>query len=311
MQAGENRRVAITGATGLIGSVLLPQLIERGYELTALVRNPQRDRAKIPAAVSLVEWKATATEGPWCDAVAEADIVINLAGAPVAQRWNEPAKMAIVESRVDGTEGIVAAMNGGPTRSGRVLINASGVGFYGAYAFAPSDEETDSGNDFIAEVCAAWEEATKRADRSIRVVLLRTGIVLSPEGGALVELLTPFRLGFGGPIAGGRQPFPWVHLDDEIGAILHLIDNDEATGPYNVVAPQQTTNRTFARTLGSVLRRPSFLPIPAFVIRLIIGDAAVTVVGGQNAVPSRTLASGYRFAFPDLEGALKDLLEKK
>lgn len=307
MDSTTKLRVAITGATGLIGGHLVDRFLERGYDVAALVRNVEKDRSRLPSDVELHEWRASSTEGSWRDAVAGADVVVTLAGAPIAVRWTDERKRAIVDSRVDGTRNVVDAMNEG-TGSDRLLLAGSAVGYYGGYAFDPVDETDGPGDDFLAETCVAWEGATEGTGEGIRVVRLRTGVVLDTEGGALKELLTPFRLGVGGPIAGGRQPMPWIHIEDEIGLILHLIDHPEVSGPVNLVAPEPATNREFSKTLGRVIGRPAIMPIPALAIRAMLGEAAVTVLGGQNARPMRAERFGYLWRFPELQGALENLL---
>ncbi len=300
------RKFVITGATGLIGSALLERLEREGGEVTALVRNPERDRSRLPGNPGLLPWKATATEGEWCGAVASADVIINLAGAPLARRWDEKARREIYESRVIGTRNIVEAMS---SERSQLLINGSAVGYYGGMVRTPVDESAPPGENYPATVTVEWErEASQATARGARVVLLRTGIVLSPKGGALKELLTPFRLMVGGPIGSGDQPWPWIHIDDEIGLIMHAISNREVVGPLNLVAPESIDNATFAKTLGRVLGRPAILPTPRFVMRAILGDAAMIVTEGQNAQPVKALETGYQFRFPHLDGALEDLL---
>lgn len=300
------RKFVVTGATGLIGSALLERLQREGAEVTALVRDPERDRQRVPGSAKLLQWTATATDGEWCDAVASADVVINLAGAPLARRWDEEAREEIYTSRVIGTRNIVEAMD--HDRS-QLLLNGSAVGYYGGMVREPVDESAPPGENYPATVTVEWErEAYHATTHGARVVCLRTGIVLSPKGGALKELLTPFKLMLGGPVGTGDQPWPWIHIDDEIGLIMHAITNTEVAGPLNLVAPDSIDNRTFAKTLGSVLGRPAILPAPRLAMRALLGDAAVIVTEGQNVRPAKALETGYSFLFPDLKGALEDLL---
>ena len=304
-------RVVVTGANGLIGSHLVRHLAARDYRVVALVRNPERDRRRVPDAEQVIEWHARSTDGAWRGVVARADAVVNLAGAPLAQRWDAEARREIRESRVLGTRNIVDAMVGRRENGGRqVLVSGSGVGYYGALRTEPIDETASPGDDFPAEVCREWEEeAEKGGPRGVRVVLLRSGIVLDPDGGALKELLPPFRFFIGGPIGSGKQPWPWVHMADEIGLIEHAIATDELSGPLNAVAPEQIDNARFAEALGRVLGRPSLIHAPRLAVRAILGEAAIIVTGGQNVVPGVALKTGYRFRFTEIEAALRDLLD--
>ena len=310
MSGGEiqGRSIVVTGGTGLIGSALIERLESEGAEVTALVRNPDHDRRRIPGNPRLLKWKAVSEPGEWCEAVASADIIVNLAGAPLARRWTDEARREIYESRVIGTRNIVEAMANNPERR-QVLISGSAVGYYGGMVRTMVDESSPPGENYPASVTVEWErEARRAAEQGARVVLLRTGIVLSPEGGALKELLTPFKMMLGGPVGPGDQPWPWIHIDDEVGLILHAITNSEVEGPLNLVAPDSIDNATFARTLGDVLGRPAILPAPRFAMRAILGDAATIVTEGQNVRPTKALETGYTFRYPELKEALNDLV---
>ena len=229
---------------------------------------------------------------------------MHLAGAPVAQRWTAASKEAIRASRELGTRNLVAGLASADPRPG-VLVSASAVGFYGKHGDERVDEDAPAGGDFLAGVCVAWErEARAAGDLGIRVVLMRTGVVLDPTGGALKTMLPPFRAGVGGPVAGGAQYMPWIHVDDVVGMYLAALDDPSWTGPVNVTAPEPATNRDFSKALGRALHRPAVAPVPAFALRLLYGDMAEIVTEGQRAVPARAQALGYGFRRPDLDDAL-------
>lgn len=301
-------RLLLAGATGLIGSHLLKRLVARGDTVVALVRDPERGRRQAPGAAEYVRWSARDGASALVPHLDGADAVVNLAGSPAMTRWTERAQREIEESRIDGTRAIVEAIAGCQRPPG-VLVNASAVGYYG---FAPAgtiDESSRAGGDFLAQVCARWEEEAVAAEQlGVRVVRVRTGLVLSADGGVLAALLPSFRFFVGGPIASGRQPFPWIHIEDELDMLLWALDTAAVTGAINAVAPGIVDYRTFARTLGRVLGRPSWLRVPAFVLRLILGDASAALIGGQQAVPRRADELGYRFGHPTLEPALRSLL---
>jgi uncharacterized protein len=288
-------RIAVTGATGRIGTLLVERLVQRGDEVTVLSRSP--DRAAATLGVEARPWEA-ATE-----AVAGRDAVVHLAGEDIAQRWNEDSLRRIRESREQGTRRLVDAVNAADPRP-KALISASAVGYYG-HRPDPIDEDAPPGDDVLAEICAAWEREAERAQA--RVVRVRTGIVLDRHGGALQRMLPPFRLGVGGPVAGGRQPVPWIHVEDVIGIYLAAID-DPWTGPVNATAPEPVSNREFSRALGRALSRPAVMPVPAFAIRTLYGGMAKLVVEGQNAIPRRTLELGYKHRHADLDEALRSAL---
>lgn len=294
-------RVALTGATGLIGGHLARALIARGDEVVALVRG---ESSGIEGARD-VHWDPADGALP-AGALDGVDAVVNLAGAPLAgRRWTADRKRRIRESRTVTTRLVVDALaaDGAP----RVLVNGSAVGFYGN-AEEPVDETAPAGSDFLADTCVAWErEALRARDHGVRVALIRTGLVLAREGGILPTVARPVKLFAGGPLGGGRQWMPWIHIDDEVGLLLMLLDRDEAAGPFNGSAPEPVQQREFVRILGDVLGRPAVVPAPAVAIRLALGEMAVLALEGQRAVPAAALAAGYRFAHTDLEEALRDL----
>lgn len=297
-------RIAITGATGLVGGKLTRRLVDRGDEVVALTRDPERAAGVLPEGAHAAAWTP---DNP--DALAESlsgtDAVVGLAGEPVlGRRWNKKVKEEIRASRVEGTRVLVAAMEAaedGP----RALVNASAVGYYGPRGSEEIAEDAPPGNDYLAEVCVAWEGAAREAENfGARVVLLRIGIVLSQDGGALPRMLPPFRFFVGGRIGNGRQGFPWIHVDDLVGMMLFALDNDDLAGPINGTAPHPVSNGEFSKALGKALGRPSWLPVPRPVLRIVMGPAAKILAAGQMPVPRRMLEAGYEFKYPQLDAAL-------
>jgi uncharacterized protein len=298
-------RVAVSGATGTIGSALVRELRERGDEVTALSRDAER--ASVTLGVPAAEWAEPKQEPPPASTLSGHDAVVHLIGETIAQRWSDEAKREIRESRVLSTRNLVAGLRALPNaQRPRVLVSQSGAGFYGARGDEPIDESAAPGDDFVALMVVDWEaEASAAAELGLRVALTRTGPVLS-EGGALGKMLPFFKLGLGGPVAGGSQYFPWVHLDDVVGALLFSLDTEAASGPLNVTAPEPVTNREFSRALGRVLNRPTFAPVPGLAVKTLYGEMAMIVTTGQRAIPARLIELGYQFRRPDLEDALRD-----
>jgi uncharacterized protein len=294
-------KVTVTGATGLVGSRLVPRLLERGDEVTVLSRDPDRARSVL-GEVDAAAWDPAGTAPP--GGLAGRDGVVHLAGEPVAQRWSDMAKERIWTSREAGTRCLVAGLREAEPRP-RVLVSASGVGYYGPRGDERLDESAEPGEDFLAEVTKVWEaEAVAAEELGMRVVLVRTGVVLDRAGGALARMLPPFRAGIGGPVAGGRQYLPWIHLDDLVGIYLAALDGDEWSGPVNASAPEPVTNKEFSKALGRALHRPAFAPVPAFALRALYGEMAEIVTTGQRAIPKRATDLGYAFRHPDLDEAL-------
>ena len=296
-------RVAVSGSGGLIGAEVVSALSAAGSEVVRLVR---RDPAKGERAV---RWDPeTGVADP--AGLAGLDAVVHLAGENIAAgRWSAARKAAIRESRVEGTRRLcdtLAALPEGP----KTLVCASAIGYYGDRGADVLTEESPAGTGFLPEVCREWEAATLPAERKgIRVVSLRIGVVLTPKGGALSRMLPPFRMGFGGVLGGGKQYVSWVALDDLPGIVLHVLSNGDLRGPVNAVAPRPVTNREFTETLGRVLSRPTPFPVPAFALRLAVGEMAdALVLASTRVVPRRLEESGYRFRFPELHGALRHLL---
>ena len=287
-------RVAVTGATGMIGRTLVDALTSRGDEVTSLSRS--------------TNWKEPKADPPPLDVLRGRDAVVHLLGEQIAQRWTDEAKREIRDSRILSTRNLVSGLAELPEseRPG-VLVSQSGVGYYGHRGDERLDESAPAGDDFLAQLSVEWEaEARKAEELGVRVVLNRTGMVLS-EGGALQKMLPFFKAGVGGPVAGGKQYVPWVHLDDEIGGILFELDNPHVRGPVNLTAPEPATNRDFSKALGRALRRPAFAPVPALAVRALYGEMADIVTTGQRAVPAHLNRLGYAFKQPALEAALRDV----
>ncbi len=305
-------RVAVTGATGTIGRAAVRSMLARGDEVVGLVRDPARARLALGHSVELHPWPNPKQAPPPAPALERADAVLHLLGEPIAQRWTAQAKREIRDSRVLGTRSLVAGLAAiAEAQRPRTLVSQSAVGYYGPRGDEPVDESTASGSDFLAEVVAAWEREASECPPGVRVALTRTGVVLSPQGGALAKMLPPFRIGVGGPVAGGRQYVPWIHLDDVVGAMLLCLEDERATGPVNLVAPSPVTNGQLSKALGSVLRRPAVLPVPALALRALYGEMAATVLTGQRVTPMRLQQLGYRFAYIELEPALRNVLARE
>jgi uncharacterized protein len=299
--------VTITGATGLIGAGIVRALQVRGDAVTVLSRDPGRARVAL-GDVEPHAWRPLEQPAP-AAALTGRDVVVHLAGEPVAQRWNDASRRAIRASREIGTRNLVAGLATADPRPG-VLVSASGVDYYGPRGDEPVTEDAPPGDDFLAQVCVAWErEAAAAREHGVRVAMLRTAVVLDKAGGALSKMLPFFRLGIGGPVAGGRQYMPWIHADDIVGLYLAAVDGAEWQGPVNACAPEPVTNRDFSRALGRALHRPAFAPVPGLAVRLLYGDMAEIVTTGQRAVPMRALEHGYAFRHTDLEQALRDAVQ--
>jgi uncharacterized protein len=293
-------RIAVTGATGTIGRALVGELTARGDEVTALSRDP----ATANLEVETLGWPDPKKERPPAGAFHGRDAVVHLLGETLAQRWSAEAKREIRDSRVLATRNLVAALNDlAEANRPATLISQSAVGWYGPRGSERVDEDQPAGDDFLAGVVRDWEAEAWKAE-GMRVVLTRTGVVLSPKGGALAKMLPFFKLGIGGPVAGGKQYVPWVHLDDVVGAVVFLL-GEQVEGPVNVTAPEPVTNKELSRTLGHVLRRPAFAPVPALAVKALYGEMAMIVTTGQRVVPGRLMELGYEFRRPDLAEALR------
>jgi uncharacterized protein (TIGR01777 family) len=300
-------RVIITGGTGLIGRALVENLASDGHEVVVLSRAPERTTG-LPAGVRAERWDARTADG-WVHLADGADAIVNLAGENLsAGRWTDEQKRRIRDSRLLAGQAVVQAVEQASRKPG-VVIQASGIGYYGPRGDKEITEDAAPGRDWLAQVAVQWEDSTAAVEAmGVRRAIARTGVVLSTQGGALPRMMLPFRLFVGGPLGGGKQWFPWIHLQDEAAAIRFLIDTNAAAGPFNLAAPQPLTNAQFSRVLGQVMGRPAIIPAPAFALRALFGEMATLLLDGQRGVPKRLLELGFQFRFTQAEAALRDLL---
>lgn len=307
-------RVIITGGSGLVGRGLTENLTRDGHEVIIFSRNPEKV-TNLPKGAVAFGWDARTADG-WGELVEGTDIILNLAGENLKgkglfpKRWTTARKALIRQSRLDAGSAVVQAVQRAK-RKPRLLVQASAVGYYGPHGEEPISEESPPGSDFLAMLCQEWEESTAPVEKlNTRRVILRTGLPLTLKGGAFPSLVLPFRLFAGNTFGNGKQFYPWIHFDDYIRAIRYLIDDPKSSGPYNFSAPNPVTNKEFAATLGKVMNRPSFFPIPRFALEIPFGEVATVVMDGQRAIPRKLQQSGFEFRFPTLEPAFKDLLRK-
>jgi uncharacterized protein len=303
-------KIAITGATGFVGSRLVERLNGEGHTVVVLSRNTTYAQKVFPSKVfKNVEIVAYTSASSWQNSISGCDAVVNLAGKPIAEgRWTAESKKEIIDSRKLVTRQIVEAIEVADPKPA-VLINASAIGFYGTSETATFDETSSAGNDFLAEVCQAWEgEANRVKKYGVRLVIFRLGVVLG-KGGALDKMITPFKLFAGGPLGSGRQWFSWIHLDDVVGLIITALNSSSMEGVYNATAPNPVRMSELCEKMGTVLKRPSWLPVPAFALEAILGDGAILVLEGQQVLPKRTLESAYQYKYPDLQPALAEILK--
>lgn len=300
-------RILLLGGSGLIGRRLAPELVVAGFEVVVLSRDPAR-LVDLPPGVRAVGWDGRTAAG-WQAEVEGARAIVNLAGDNVAEgRWTSAKKAAIRDSRQRSTAAVLAALAGAERRP-EVLIQGSAVGFYGPRGDEEIPETTGAGDDFLAGVCRDWEAASVGAEAlGVRRVVVRTGVVLDPDGGALAKMKIPFQLFAGGPLGNGRQYLPWIHHRDETAALRFLLTHPDARGAFNLTAPEPVPQAEFARQLGHALGRPSLVPTPAFALRLAVGEMAEVLLTGQRAVPKRLLELGFEFRYPRLEAALAELV---
>ncbi len=301
--------ITILGASGFIGKALTKTLIEDGHSLTALDIAPDHARKALPESVTVLQWSLDHKE-TWKEAAQTADVVINLAGAPLfSQRWTNDYKNILRDSRISTTQALVSALIRKHVPHA-ALINASAMGYYGDTNGKAVDESAPAGHDFLANLCTDWEaEALKAASHGVRVVCIRSAIVLGKRGGILGTLLPLFNVGLGGPLGSGKQHIPWVHIDDEVGIIRLAVVNNKISGPLNSVAPEMVTFDQFAHELGRALHRPTFMHVPEFVLRLFIGEAAAPVVTNQKIVPKVAQHHHYQWKYPALQQALSSVFK--
>ncbi len=297
------KRIFVAGATGFIGSLLVKELAKQGYEVHALVRGLKKAR-NLPPGVHPVFGDAM-LPGTWQEEASLCQVGINLVGVSIFRRWTKPYREIILASRLTSTRLLGEALSQG---KGRVLINASAVGFYGDRGEEEVLEGHPPGSDFLARVCQRWEEEAFKFKDRLRVVTLRQGVVLGKGGGALSKMLLAFRLGLGGPMGSGKQWFSWIHIADEIRAIIFLMEREHLNGPFNLVAPYPIRQREFARILGKVLHRPAFLPLPSWALKLAFGEAGTILLQSCRAKPMRLLEAGFSFLYPDARAALESLV---
>lgn len=304
-----NKKIIITGATGLIGSKLCLALINRGDQVTIFTRNISSAQKLLGDKYSYVKWNYE-TPDEWAKHFEDKDAIIHLAGANLfAKRWTVGYKKIILESREVSTRNLVSAIRSTKNNI-NVFVCSSAVGYYGSQSDEILIEDSKLGNDYLAQVCNVWEsEAEKASKIGIRTSMLRQGIVLSDDGGALKNMLAPFRFFFGGSLGSGQQWFPWIHIDDLIEIYLFILDNAEISGAVNVVSPESVRMNEFAKTLGGILNRPSIFKVPGFVLRVLVGEAASAIVSSQRVVPKKLIEHGFKFKFEKLEAALNDLLK--
>lgn len=296
-------KVTVTGATGMIGSRLVERLKQRGDEVTVLARDPEAAGRRL--GVEAVRWDASSQQAP-PEALEGRDAVVHLAGETISQRWSEGAKERIRASRTDGTANLVAGIRQASHRPS-VLVSGSAVGYYGPLGDEQVDESAPAGDDFLAGICVEWEKAAlEAAELGVRTALLRTGVVLCADGGALKKMLPPFKAGVGGPAGSGDQMMSWIDVDDLVSLIIAAIDGDERwSGPINGTAPVPVSNREFSKLLGRVLKRPAFAPVPAVALKALYGEMSQIVLTGQAAVPAKARELGFSWQRGDLEASLR------
>jgi uncharacterized protein (TIGR01777 family) len=301
-------RVIILGATGFIGRSLCKILVGAGYEVVALTRDKNKGREILGKGIEVVEWDSKSAEG-WESHANGAYALVNLIGENLASgRWTQERKKSILESRLNAGKAVSMAIQLAQSKP-KVVIQASAIGYYGSRSDEILDESSDPGEGFLSEVAVKWEDSTKEVEPQARRVIIRTSPVLGRGGGILTRLIRPFRFFLGGPVGSGKQWFSWIHLDDEVGAIRFLMERDDLQGVFNLTAPEQLMMKDFYHTLGKAMRRPSWLPMPGFVLRLFFGEMAEeTILSGQRVVPKRLMEAGYKFIYPKAEEALKEIL---
>jgi uncharacterized protein len=300
-------KVAVTGGTGFIGSRLVDRLLAEGHQVLLLVRNASKAQQRFPKA-EVVSYTPKVS-GAWQQAIAGYDGVVNLAGEPISNRWTDNSKTEILASRALGTAKIVEAISQSNPKPS-VLVNASAVGYYGTSETAVFDETSSPGQDFLAEVCKAWEaEAEKVKTSGTRLVIVRTGIVLGPDGGVLAKMMFPFQLFAGGPLGDGKQWVSWIHREDLVNLIIKALTDSTVAGVLNGTAPNPVSMGELCQELGNIIQRPSWLPVPGFALELLLGEASKLVLEGQNVKPQKTESTGFRFQYTTVKAALSQILK--
>ena len=308
-------RVVVTGGTGMIGRPLVASLAANGHEVIVLSRSPDKQRPTLPVGVAIEQWDAKSL-GEWAKQVDGADAVVNFAGEGIAgdsflpDRWSTEKKRRIRDSRLNAGKVVVEAIRAA-TDKPRALIQSSAVGYYGPRGDEIVTEDAAAGSDYLAKICVEWEDVTAEVESmGVRRVVTRTGLVLTEKGGPLERLVLPYKLYGGMYFGNGRQWWPWIHIDDEVNALRFLLENEAATGPFNLTAPNPATNRDFGKALGKALQRPSYMPVPSFAMRLLVGEVATVVLDGQRALPKKLEDLGFNFEFPEVEPALLDIVNR-
>jgi uncharacterized protein (TIGR01777 family) len=307
-------QVFVTGGTGLVGTRLVKKLLERGDRVTLLTRRPAVARDLFGAGCTSLEGDPTKA-GDWMSAVGDCDGVIHLAGENIfAKRWSEEFKAALFDSRINSTRNVVQALWVRPRRgdgSPKVLVNASAIGYYGPHGDEELDETSPPANDFLAHVCVEWEKVAQVVEATgVRCAVVRVGVVLDKKGGVVGKLMTPFKLGAGGPVGNGRQYVSWIHHEDLTGIFLMALDNSEAKGPINGTAPNPVTNKAFGKALGAALHRPAFIPTPTLALRVFLGEVTSIISTGQRVLPKKAMALGYAYKYPTVEIALSSIMNE-
>ncbi len=304
-------KIAITGATGLVGSRLVAKLNQEGHQILVLTRDPNKAQKAFPASaypqLEIVQYTPQES-GEWQKSISGCDAVVNLAGEPIAERWSPQQKQAIMSSRQIGTRKLVEAIATAEQKP-QVLVSGSAIGYYGTSETAAFVENSPAGNDFLAQVCQNWEaEAQKVTELEVRLVILRVGIVLA-NGGALGKMIGPFKMFAGGPIGSGKQWFSWIHRDDLVNLIIQAINQMDMSGVYNATSPNPVRMNKLCKTLGEVMNRPSWLPVPDFVLEVLLGDGAIVVLEGQQVLPQKTQSTGFNYQYADLKPALVEIIK--